>query len=146
MKLIPNDRQIYVSARLWHEIDSKVRLAPFIYALHEGIDLSEYGDALDKFYFTFLILKPSNKLFFPGIYYNRKKKKVEVAVAIDYDEAFHADRPDLFKMMEKAYLEGIDMIGSIRLKGDFDIKKFKEDVKAIFSVDRWYELVMEASS
>jgi len=144
MKLIPDDRQIYVSARLWHEIDSKVRLAPFIYALHDGIDLSKYGDKLDRFYFTFLILRPERMLFKPGTYYSRKRKRIEVAVAIDYEKAFNATQPDLIKMMEKAYLKGIEMIGT-RIKTGFDIEQFKKDVEAIFAVDKWYELVMEAA-
>lgn len=144
MKLIPDDRQMYVSARLWHEIDSKVRLAPFIYALHDEIDLSKYGDKLDRFYFTFLILRPGRMLFQPGTYYSRKRKRIEVAVAIDYEKAFNATRPELIKMMEKAYLEGIEMIGS-RIKTGFDIDQFKKDVEAIFSIDKWYELVMEAA-
>jgi hypothetical protein len=146
MRELPKDRQIYVSARLWHEIVPKVRLAPFIYALHEGIDLSKYGSGLKKFYFTFLILKPENQLHFPGVYFNKKKRSAEIAVGINYDEAVKASKCELIKMMEKAYLEGIDMIGTIRLKDDFDIEKFKEDVKAIFSVDKWYELVMEPSN
>lgn len=142
MKLIPNDRQIYVSARLWHEIHPKVDVAPFIYALHDGINLSKYGDVLNKFYFTFLILRPSNKLFPPGTYYSKKKKSIEIAVAIDYEKAFHATRPELIKMMENAYLEGIDMIGT-RIKKGFDLAQFKKDVQAIFSVDKWYELAVE---
>lgn len=144
MKLIPNDRQIYVSARLWHEIHPRVDLAPFIFALHEGIDLSKYGNALDKFYFTFLMLLPKDKLFPPGTYYSKKKKSIEVAVAIDYEKAFNATQLELINMMENAYLEGIDMIGT-RIKKGFDIAQFKKDVQAIFSVDKWYELAMEPS-
>ena len=87
MKEIPEDRQIYISARLWHEIYPKVRLAPFIYALHEGIDLSNNGDGLCKFYFTFLILKPDNKLHFPGTYFDKEKKEAEIALKIAQEEA-----------------------------------------------------------
>lgn len=145
MELLPDDRQIYVSARLWHEIQPKVDVAPFINALHNGIDLTKYGDALDKFYFTFLILLPNRKRFLPGTYYSRKKKSIEVAVAIDYERAFTATRPELFEMMEQAYLEGIDMI-STRIKTGIDLGQFKKDVEAIFAVDKWYDRVMEPSS
>lgn len=145
MKLIPSDRQIYISARLWHEIDPKVRLAPFIYALHDGIDLSKYGNGLKKFFFTFLILKPDNKRFLPGTYFSKKKREAEIAVAIDYDTAFNASQEDLIKMMEAAYLEGISLIDTLPLDGGFDVAAFKRDVEDIFSQDKWYEVVMEAS-
>ncbi len=145
MKLIPENRQIYVSARLWHEVHPKVELAPFIYALHDGIDLSKYGKGLKKFFFTFLILKPDNKLFFPGTYFNKKKREAEIAVSIDYDKVFNASRPELFKMMEAAYLEGIGLINTLPLEDDFDVAGFKKDVEEIFSRDKWYELAMEPS-
>ncbi|MEZ5041541.1 MAG: hypothetical protein R2828_16735 [Saprospiraceae bacterium] len=48
-------------------------------------------------------------------------------------------------MMQDAYLEGIEMIGT-RVKHDFDLIQFKKDVEAIFAVDKWYELVMEPSN
>ena len=144
MKLIPDDRQIYVSARLWHEIHPKVDMAPFIYALHDGIDLSKYGDGLKKFYFTFLVLLPRNKMFPPGTYFSRKKSEAEIAVAIDYDKAFNASKEELIKMMEAAYLEGIDLIKTLPLKGDFDVEAFKKDVEKIFSRDKWYEEAVAA--
>lgn len=142
MKLLPDDRQIYISARLWHEIDAKVRLAPFIYALHEGIDLANYGPGLQKFYFTFLILQPRNKLFPPGAYFDREKRAAEIAVAIDYDQVLAASKEAVIHLMETAYLEGIEQIGTLPLPGPFDVAAFKKDVAAIFSVDKWYELVM----
>lgn len=146
MKLIPNDRQIYVSARLWHEIQSKIDVAPFNYALHEGINLFDYGRSVHKFYFTFLILLPSNKLFFPGIHYDGNRKSIEVAVAIDYEMAFHANPRELVKMMEQAYLEGIDLISTLSLVETFDGVAFRKDVEAIFAVEKWYERAMEATA
>ena len=145
MKLIPNDRQIYVSARLWHEIDSKVRLAPFIYALHDGIDLTKYGDGLKKFYFTFLILRPERTLFPPGTYFDKEKRSAEIAVKIDYDKVLHSSKEEIIKMMEDAYLEGIDLISTLPLPGEFDVAAFRKDVETIFAVDKWYELAMEPS-
>ena len=46
-------------------------------------------------------------------------------------------------MMEKAYLEGIDLIDTLPLASEFNTKGFKKDVETIFSQDRWYELIME---
>ena len=145
MKLIPEERQIYISARLWHEIQPKVRLAPFVYALHYGIDLSKYGDGLKKFYFTFLILRPERTLFPPGTYFDEEKRSAEIAVKIDYDKALHSSKEEIIKMMENAYLEGIDLISTLPLPGEFDVAAFRKDVETIFAVDKWYELAMEPS-
>lgn len=145
MRNLPDDRQIYVSSRLWHEIYSKVNLPPFIFALHEGIDLSKYGDGLKKFYFTFIIVTPADKVNQAYTHYDKKERSADIAIAIPYDQAEKASESELIKLMEQAYLQGIDQLHQLRLKGEFDICAFRKDVEAIFSVDNWYELAMEPS-
>ncbi len=144
MKLIPKERQIYISARTWHEIDSKIKLAPFIYALHKRIDLSKYGDGLQKFYFTFLILRPENEKLKSGTYFNKDEKAMEISVPIDYDQAEKASPSELIKLMEKSYLDGIDLIKTLPLKSNFDVAAFKHDVEAIFKNSNWFEKAIEA--
>ena len=56
MKLMPEDRQLYLSGRIWEEVQPKFNLAPFVYALHDTIDLAKYGNGIRKFYFTFIIV------------------------------------------------------------------------------------------
>ena len=135
----PDDRQIYISARLWHEIQPKIDLQPFIFALHEGIDLTRYGNGLKKFYFTFLILLPDKSLWPPGTYFSRKREAAEIAVDIDYDRIKQATKAEAFELMERAYLEGIDLIKTLPLKSSFDVEAFRKDVAAIFTKERWYE-------
>lgn len=144
MRNLPDERQIYVSSRLWHEIHPKVDLRPFIFGLHEGIDLSKYGEGLKKFYFTFIIVTPADKVNRPYTHYSRKEKAIDIAVAIPYEKAETATEEELIKMMEQAYLEGIDLIGT-RIKRDFDVAAFRKDVEAIFAEDKWYERVIEPS-
>ena len=43
MKSLPDERQIYISCRIWNEVYPKMDIAPFIFALHEGIDLKKYS-------------------------------------------------------------------------------------------------------
>ncbi len=135
----PDDRQIYISARLWHEIQPKIDLQPFIFALHEGIDLTSYGNGLKKFYFTFLISLPGKSLWAPGTYFSRKREAAEIAVDIDYDRIREASKAETFELMEKAYLEGIDLIKTLPLKSSFDVDAFRQDVAAIFAKAGWYE-------
>ena len=110
-----------------------------------GIDLSKYGDGLQKFYFTYLVLQPDNKLFGPGTYFSKKKRSAEVAVAIDYNTVLEASDLEVLQLMETAYLEGIDLIHTINLPAPFDIDAFKADVEAIFAQDKWHEKVMKAA-
>lgn len=146
MKLIPDDRQIYISARLWHEIQSKVRLAPFIHALHDGIDLSKYGNGIEKIYFTYIIVKPHSINNETYARYYKKYKKVDMALAIPYERAREASRLEMIQLMQETYLEGIDQLSTLPIQGTFDAAAFRKDVEAIFAVDKWYELALDEAA
>lgn len=146
MKLIPDDRQIYISARLWHEIQPKVRLAPFIHALHDGIDLSKYGDGIEKFYFTYIIVKPHSINNVTYSRYYKKSRKVDMAVAIPYEQAWEASTAEMIQLMQEAYLEGIDQLSTLPVQGEFDVEAFRKDVEAIFAIDKWYELALDEAA
>ena len=144
MKELPDDRQIYVSSRLWHEILPKVDLTPFIFTLHEGIDLSKYGKGIRKFYFTFIIVKPNDKVNRPYAHFSRKNKEADIAVEISYEKAQAASEEELMKLMEAAYLQGIEQLKALPIKDGFDVDGFLEDVEKIFSRDGWYQRVQVA--
>ncbi len=141
MREIPEDRQIYISGRLWHEVYPKVNLTPFIYVLHDGIDLSKYGKGLKKFYFTFIVVKPHDEINVPYARFDKKDKAADIAEGIPYDFVEGASEKKTIKLMEKAYLEGVEKLGELPIKG-FDVGSLKEDVEEIFSRDGWYEAVL----
>lgn len=142
--MIPEERQIYVSGRLWHEIYPKVNLTPFIHVLHESIDLSKYGDALKKFYFTFIIVKPEDKINRPGRHFNKKNKAADISIQIPYHQILTASESETIKLMESAYLEGIEQLRTLPLKGPLNIDKLKQDVQAIFALEEWYKRIPAA--
>jgi hypothetical protein len=144
MKTIPEDRQIYISARLWHEIHQKVDLSPFIFALHEGIDLTRYGKAIKKFHFTFIIVKPDDEINRPASHFDQMEKVADISISIPYEQVLKASKTGLIKLMETAYLKGIEELDSFPLEDNFDVSRFKEDVSAIFSQDKWYETTITA--
>jgi len=144
MKELLDDRQIYVSSRLWHEIQPKVDLTPFIFKLHEGIDLSKYGEGIKKFYFTFIIVRPDDKINLPYCHYSKNKKEVDIAIEIPYEKAQEASKVELIQLMEEAYLKGIEKLKTLSVKGRFDVDKLKKDVERIFSRDKWYEMAQVA--
>jgi|APTNR8051073442_1049403.scaffolds.fasta_scaffold08830_4 hypothetical protein len=144
MKALLDDRQIYVSSRLWHEIYPKVDLTPFIFILHEDIDLSKYGEGIKKFYFTFIIVRPDDKINLPYTHYSKNKKEVDIAIEIPYEKALEASKVELIQLMEEAYLKGIDKLKTLPVKERFDVDKFKKDVENIFSIDKWYEMAQFA--
>ena len=84
MREIPEDRQIYISGRLWHEVYPKVNLTPFIYVLHDGIDLSKYGKGLKKFYFTFIVVQPHDEINVPYACFDKKEKAKKEKAASKY--------------------------------------------------------------
>lgn len=144
MKELLDDRQIYVSSRLWHEIYPKVDLTPFIFKLHEEIDLSKYGEGVKKFYFTFIIVRPDDKINLPYTHYSKTKEEVDIAIEIPYESAQKASGIELIQLMEEAYLRGIEKLKTLPVKGRFDVDLLKKDVEMIFSKDRWYEMVKVA--
>ncbi|MEL7252316.1 MAG: hypothetical protein AAFO03_28150 [Bacteroidota bacterium] len=136
--IIPTERHIYVSGRVWHEVHPKVNPSPFIYKLYEEIDFESYGKGLSKFYFTFIVTQPQNKLHQPGRYFSRKKRALEVAIRLPYEEVYHASEEDTFRMLEAAFLQGIEQIGEVKLPAPFDFEAFKTDVAKIFEDKDWY--------
>ncbi|WP_353482743.1 hypothetical protein [Haliscomenobacter sp.] len=144
MSYLPDDRQIYVSGRLWHEIYPKVNLSPFIHALHEGIDLRKYGEGLHKFYFNFLIVLPKSKVLDSYKYYSRKHQEADISVRIPYNQMLNASEEEAIKLMEQAYLRGIDQLKTFSLKNTFDVDGLKKDVQAIFAKGKWYEMAVAA--
>lgn len=137
--IIPDDRHIYVSGRIWDALYPKVDPAPFVYALHRGIDFDKYGPGIEKFYFTFIVTRPHNNLHQPGIHFDKTTKEFEVAVRIPYEEIVDATQLDTLHQMEEAFLAGIDRIAEIKLDSPFDYHSFREDVAAIFAQEKWYE-------
>ncbi len=140
---IPNKKQIHVSGRIWHELYPKVNPSIFLYALRKEIDLSKYGNALNKFYFTFIAEKPPQLHDLSGTYYSPEKKRAEIAINLPYEKLTSASQLEVIKLMEAAYLEGIDLIKTLPLKSNFDVAAFKRDVKAIFAEEGWYLQALE---
>lgn len=141
MKSIPDERQIYISGRLWHEIYPKMDIAPFIFALHEGIDLTKYGEGLKKLYFTFLVMPPDDQVLAPYQHYSAKKQEADISVRIPYEAVVNAAAPELLRLMEEAYLQGIERLKSYTaLVRDFDVDGLKRDVEKIFEKEGWYEM------
>lgn len=144
MKELPDDRQIYISSRLWHEIQPKVDLTPFIFTLHNGIDLSKYGEGIRKFYFTFIIVRPDDEINHPYARFTRKNREADIAIEIPYAKAQKASEGELIKLMEEAYLKGIETLKALPLREGFDADRLERDVRAIFARDGWYEGVIMA--
>jgi hypothetical protein len=136
--LLPEDISIYVSGRVWHELYPKVNPSPFLYKLYEEIDLASYGKGLEKFYFTFIVTQPTNNLHQAGNYFSSKKRSMEVAVRLPYEDVYSASEAEVFRMLEAAFLEGIDQIGKVQLPESFDYISFKTDVARIFMDKDWY--------
>lgn len=143
MKTLSNHRQIFISVRLWDQVKPNIDLNPFIHALQE-IDLSEYGEGLMRFHFSFLVVRPYNNYLYPYTYYDRKKQEADISVQIPYTQILEASKEEIIKLMEKAYLEGIEELKNLSLRYSFDSDLLKERVQAIFARDRWYELAEAA--
>lgn len=116
-------------------------LAPFIYALHEEIDLAKYGEGLKKLYFTFLVMPADDKVLVPYRHYWRKKEEADISVRIPYDQAVSASESEIVKLMELAYLKGVDQLATYStLRQKYDVAGLRRDVEALFAKEGWYEI------
>lgn len=132
--------QLHFSGRIWHELLPKVRPSLFRTALRPQIDLSKYGEGITKYYFTFVAMELTpNFEDWVGVSYSTKHRRAEVAIELPYHELIKASDEEVIKLMEKAYLEGINNIADLNLSAPFDYKAFKADVEAIFAEENWYE-------
>ena len=139
MREIPEDRHIYISGRVWHEVINKVNFTPFIYVLHDNLDLSTFGKGLARFYFSFIIVKPDDQINTPYARFNEEKKFADIATSIPYNLYDKASEKEAIKLMEDAYLKGIDQLNELPIQ-NFDVTSLKNAVEAIFAQDNWYEL------
>lgn len=74
-----------------------------------------------------------------GASYSRKNRRAVIAVEMPYQDLFSASKEEVIRLMEVAYLEGIEQIADLRLTAPFDHQAFKADVQAIFAQEDWYK-------
>ncbi len=130
-------QQIHVSGRIAQEVFPKVNPQIFADVLREKIDLSTYGEGIDKFYFTFIVMEDT-VLQFEGEHYNRNSRKAEIAVSIPLDQVLDASQEQTIGLMQEAYLDGIDQIAHLELAAPFDHLALRSDVAKIFADEDWY--------
>ena len=134
--------QLFFSGRIWHELLPKVRPGLFIKALRPRINLRDYGEGIAKFYFTFVVLEKITPNFsnWVGSDYYPEKASIDIGVRVPYQEVVDGDKKAVIKLMEKALLEGIDIIAEHEreLVAPFDYTAFKADVEAVFENPNWY--------
>jgi hypothetical protein len=136
LQLQSNEQQLFISGRIWHDLYPKADPGLFLEVLRREIDLSQYGDGIAKFYFTFVILEklPSNFSNWVGSDYYPEKASIDIGVRVPYQEVVDGDEKAVIKLMEKALLKGIDTIAEHEqeLIAPFDYKAFRADVEAFF--------------
>ena len=131
-EILPTERHVYITARLWHELYPKADPIPFGYMLHHEIDFTKYGNGISKFYFTYIIQLPENNIHEAGMCYDSHTRELELAVRIPYEDVEAASQEETVKLMEQYLLVAIDSISEIELQGEFAIDQFAEDVSVIF--------------
>jgi len=135
---------IQISGRIVQKLYPKVNPAIFLHVLQDKISLSDYGDGVYKYYFTFVVMEiQPNFSNWVGIDYYRNTRSVDIGIEIPPEKALQASQAETIHLMEEAFLKGIDQIATLQLAAPFDYLAFKRDVQAIFDQEGWYEEVMQ---
>jgi hypothetical protein len=138
MPALPDERQFYISLRIWHELSGKVDVNRMEKVLHASLDLSKYGADLKKYFYNFLLMPSSSQVLTPYAHYAPKNKLADISTAINYEKMFAASPRERLKMQEVAYLEGLDALAKKLKNRDFDVARLKEDVARIFAEENWW--------
>jgi hypothetical protein len=134
--ILPQDRQIYISGRIWHDILPKVDISPFLYALHDSINLSDFGKGLQRYYFSFILMPEGEQINLPYAHYDAERRIADVAVSVPYGD-YEEKTTNRILMLENAYLQGIDRLAALNIT-EFDVKAFYQNVKKVFAAEGWY--------
>ncbi|MEL6928781.1 MAG: hypothetical protein AAFO95_09110 [Cyanobacteria bacterium J06600_6] len=129
--------QLFVTGRISQEVYPEVWPAVFEDALRPVIDLAKYGEGVQKFYFTFIVLS-NTVLEFEGEHYDEEGQVVEIAIRIPLEELLGTTQEATIRCMEQKYLEAIDRIGEMEVGDSFDHLAFSADVEAVFAESDWY--------
>lgn len=108
--------------------------------MHDTIDLAKYGNGIRKYSFTFIIVPADDLINRPAKqYFHAKKREAEISVEIPWLIFKNATETEAIKLMEAAYLNGIELIKTLPLKERFDVGQFRRDVEVVFGREGWYK-------
>lgn len=122
----------------WHEVSGKIDVLPIAKALNGNIRLSDYGIGVNRVYFTFIAVKPSNNLHENEVKFDKKSKTLELSLNLSYEHILTADKPTILKMMAMLFLVSVDLWERFEIE-DFDRKAFKKEVEKLFAKKKWLE-------
>jgi len=134
--ILPQDRQIYISGRIWHDVLPQVDVSPFLYALHEAIDLNDFGTGLQRYYFSFILMPEGEQINLPYARYDKERRSADIAVRIPYKD-YERPTADRILMLQNAYLQGIDQLATLDVP-EFDTAAFRQTVQKVFETEGWY--------
>jgi len=136
---MPMKKEDFILTKLtWHEVSDKLDVQPIAKALNASLHLSDYGTGVKRVYFTFVAVKPSNKLHENEVNYDKKSKTLELSLNLSYEHLQSADPATTLRMMAMLFLVSIDLWEHFGI-ADFDRGRFKTDVEKVFEGKGWME-------
>lgn len=130
------DRRINIGLIAWHELSDKIKAVGFEDTLNENIDLSTYGEGVEKYYFTFIVVKPTNTIHEEELFFNPEKKELSISLKLNYEEVEAASKDKMMELMSALFLKGLDQANDLEIP-DFDVEKLREDAERLFLEKRW---------
>ena len=127
----------------WHEVSDKLDTRPIAEALNTSLRLSNYGTGVKRIYFTFVAVKPSNKLHENEVKYNKKSKTLELSLNLSYEHLESADPATVLKMQAMLFLISIDLWERFGIEF-FDRERFRQDVEKLFEAKGWLKPVNQS--
>lgn len=111
--------------------------------LNKSLIINNYTEKIERIVFTYMGYKLDDPIHNKELrYYNKRKKRLELSLKLDYEKVLQANETEMLQMMAQLYLEAIKTYPNIRGKvklSEFDYIRFYEDVEALFVEKGWVE-------
>lgn len=134
-KKVVHDSPLDIYSNEKDPIKEKVIIWAPVYSTAMGKYFSElsYGEKVKEILYSEFCLKESynDKL----LYYGPKKKIVDCAIVLDYEEVLKMSIDEYGKYLAKLYIERSTQFKELKVK-DFDVGKYVEDLEDFFKLNK----------
>lgn len=127
-----------ITSVAWHEIEDKIDVATFEDVLNTNLQLSDYGNGIEKVFFVFLAIQAENKIHENNVEYDLSEKKVSLHLKLSYTHLENAPALIVKRMMATLFLESINLYHELEIE-DFKVGKFYGDAEKIFFKKGWLD-------
>lgn len=125
--------------RVWHEVSPLVSANSRLIrdTLNASIDFKQFGTGIQKIYYCFLILRPTNKNHKERVKYKAKDKSLSISHRLPYASVANNTLEENLPLMANALLQSLELGDLEETILDFDYAGLKQAIRDLFVEQGW---------